>query len=456
MADPRRMYTKKFSGSTAIATMDAHTYELFVSTNTLVLEIRRGIRLNKNLQQIADELKVPYAKVLKTVRQYRIPYDSRFTTRRPIKRVESEEVKASKREKMQAFLKQEHQNVWHKGKPMEKQEQKLNKERVELSIGGIKVTYPKWHDEVRMSREAGVSQKDLAAKYNVSVGRISQIVSPNWPAYLMRSADKPFQKEGTNSMSRKPVGDYIKKYREAQDKGEITMPDRTFTVVRHPDVNDKRNGLKIRCGNCDNTQTFYKLGVISHTHAARVFREKGWLIGASARADRCPACASGIGHYKPKEEPKAIPVVPEPERKPAAFPVEVAVPEPVIPAIPVVDRDQTREDRRLINMRLNEVYGENCYQAGWTDEKVAADLGVPVKWITDIREDMFGPEFDVNARKIAELSTAMDALKVDLDNLNGKRKIMMEKIEQLFAEEVAPLVKRLSELRESLNALVKK
>lgn len=56
-------------------------------------------------------------------------------------------------------------------------------------------------------------------------------------------------------------------------------------------------------------------------------------------------------------------------------------------------REMSRDDRRLIFAKLDEVYvDENTgYSAGWTDDKVATDLGVPRAWVAQIRDENFGP-----------------------------------------------------------------
>lgn len=47
--------------------------------------------------------------------------------------------------------------------------------------------------------------------------------------------------------------------------------------------------------------------------------------------------------------------------------------------------------QRSIFAKLNEVYGDNAYKTGWTDGKVAADLGVSRSQVAEVRAYMFGP-----------------------------------------------------------------
>src|SRR5581483_6715139 len=118
--------------------------------------------------------------------------------------------------------------------------------------------------------------------------------------------------------------------------------------------------------------------------AARKLEKLGWEIGNNSTRHRCPDCvksaeASRKEGMMSKAELKVV--------QPAA---------PATAAAPVADgaREMSREDRRIIFEKLNDVYlDENRgYSADWTDAKVAADLGVPRAWVSRVREEMFGPE----------------------------------------------------------------
>lgn len=64
------------------------------------------------------------------------------------------------------------------------------------------------------------------------------------------------------------------------------------------------------------------------------------------------------------------------------------------------------DERRIINQKLQDVYGERAYTAGWSDERVAKDLGVPRAWVAQIRELAYGPDVDENQGKV---NAAIDA-----------------------------------------------
>jgi len=97
----------------------------------------------------------------------------------------------------------------------------------------------------------------------------------------------------------------------------------------------------------------------------------------------------------------------------------------------------TRDDRRIIFEKLNEVYVNDKvgYDKGWTDEKVATDLGVPRAWVRLIREENFGDEVgneDIR-KQIAEAQTTLAqvrAIEPEMRRLLG----MADKIERQMAE----------------------
>lgn len=97
----------------------------------------------------------------------------------------------------------------------------------------------------------------------------------------------------------------------------------------------------------------------------RKLEEAGWLVGKRPGKHLCPGCAAK------NKETNVVPIT-----KPDA------------------PREMGREDRRIIFEKLNEVYVNETtgYGPGWTDAKVATDLGVPRAWVTMVRDEMFGPE----------------------------------------------------------------
>ncbi len=115
---------------------------------------------------------------------------------------------------------------------------------------------------------------------------------------------------------------------------------------------------------------------------ARKLEQKGWRVGKSPTAHRCPKCFNAAKFSAIRKWEKPMPKVEVP-------PSQVA-----LQIVKDHGKVMTREDRRIIFEKLNEVYidGKVGYGRGWTDEKVATDLGVPRAWVKLLREENFGDE----------------------------------------------------------------
>lgn len=109
----------------------------------------------------------------------------------------------------------------------------------------------------------------------------------------------------------------------------------------------------------------------------RQFTRDGWLIGRRPQDDKCPKCLAANAK-KP-----ALTVIPK-------------EPEAMLPSpAPANDaREMSRDDGRVIFAKLEDVYDTNRagYRSGWTDQKLATDLGVPRAWVEQVRKQFFGPE----------------------------------------------------------------
>lgn len=119
--------------------------------------------------------------------------------------------------------------------------------------------------------------------------------------------------------------------------------------------------LKITCATCGASEWAIRKPA-PDTH----FRHKGWAVGKGPKADFCPKHFSTSRRKGTQAMAHIVPVAEKP-------------------------RDMTREDRRIINDKLDEVYGRDAYKQPWTDESVAKDLGVPRDWVSQVRDQFFGP-----------------------------------------------------------------
>jgi hypothetical protein len=150
---------------------------------------------------------------------------------------------------------------------------------------------------------------------------------------------------------------------------------------------------------------------------ARKLEAKGWRIGKSKSSHRCPRCfhrARQAAINKKKENEMADNVQ----------------------VVQANTRVMSREDRRVIFDKLNSVYvdGKVGYGNGWTDDKVATDLGIPRAWVKLIRDENFGDEVG-NESIRHEVAEAKLLLKTIREHGELTRLIALsDKIEKSLAE----------------------
>jgi hypothetical protein len=110
---------------------------------------------------------------------------------------------------------------------------------------------------------------------------------------------------------------------------------------------------------------------------SRKLEAKGWRIGKSRASHRCPKCFNAAKFAAIRKS----------EDRPVVNKIE-----PPLQVVQENVRPMTREDKHIVFAKLTEVYRNDKvgYRRGWTDEKVATDLGVPRAWVRLIREEFFG------------------------------------------------------------------
>jgi len=126
---------------------------------------------------------------------------------------------------------------------------------------------------------------------------------------------------------------------------------------------------------------------------ARFFSQRGWRVGATPRKDRCPDCLNPKRNTKEETELSTKLTVID----------QIRPPKPGASEEP--PRQMSREDRRLIFAKLEEVYVDERvgYAAGWNDEKVAKDMAVPRAWVEVIRDENFGPQKAEQSAEVIDL-----------------------------------------------------
>lgn len=132
-----------------------------------------------------------------------------------------------------------------------------------------------------------------------------------------------------------------------------------------------RSIAQIACRECGTTSSIGTKAGGSHLPPDAIqkkFEQKGWSIGANPKWDVCPDCAR-------KQKAALLKIVHSVEKEVSDQP-----------------RIMGRDDRRVIFAKLDEVYldEQRGYERGWSDQRVASDLGVPRKWVEVIRQENFG------------------------------------------------------------------
>jgi hypothetical protein len=212
----------------------------------------------------------------------------------------------------------------------------------------------------------------------------------------------------------------------------------------------QQRGARATCGYCPTTNTV-RVNTFAHgsgeddekveRHVRRKFEALGWKVGRTAKDNRCPKCFSAIklaakNRQRAKEREEAM-THPAPDEK-------------VVPMKPAIEphRALTRDDRRIIFNKIDEVYaGEKVgYSAGWNDERIAKDLGVPRGWVAKIRDENFGP--DVDERETQVLVEAK-ALLTEIKAIGAQAEPIVRKLNELLdrSDGLAAMVKAIEERR---------
>jgi len=162
-------------------------------------------------------------------------------------------------------------------------------------------------------------------------------------------------------------------------------------------------------------------------------RAGGWQIGKSPDHDVCPDCVMKARKEKRERQQMSVNVV---QIKPEAPP------------------EPSREDRRIIIAELESVYVDEKtgYSALWSDQKVAEKLGVPRKWVSDVREDLFGPEGSSEGAKelLAEAKAIRDAYADLAKAAKDAHTTHMDEAKKLSEREAA-FSRRFSEMQKSMG-----
>ena len=166
-----------------------------------------------------------------------------------------------------------------------------------------------------------------------------------------------------------------------------------FPVVNRAPPGDARNlAFEARCSCCGALEylSANKTVGMPPDQITLKFRALGWQCEARRRdRDICPSCIARSSARKGTAmREKNVIDLPSTEntidrKLSSSAPTKAEPP-----------GQMTREDRRIIFAKLNDVYVDEKvgYSSGWTDHVVAKDLNIPRAWVSTVREEHFGPD----------------------------------------------------------------
>lgn len=226
--------------------------------------------------------------------------------------------------------------------------------------------------------------------------------------------------------------------------------DRYYPIVEIHMSGHKIPGHRLKCRNPEcgfegeildrNTPPFAS-GMIE-----RKFRDKGWEVGKNEKHDVCPKCveAERVARRKRRHSQQShnvIELVKQPQTIAQGETMNTTT------AAEEAPREMSREDKRIVYGKINEVYIDQNkgYQAPWTDQAVAKDLGVPVSWISMVREEMFGAAHDNS-----EIRDLLDRAKTINQQAAG---VLIDA--KKLRDEAAELVKRCNTMNGTLTEIAR-
>jgi hypothetical protein len=212
------------------------------------------------------------------------------------------------------------------------------------------------------------------------------------------------------------------------DDGRLTMSQEPFPIIRVFDkgLNAHRTYQTAKCSECNAFENLPMTGKngLPPEVIVKKMQQRGWVMGHRRRHDLCHDCAA-----KKASRPKV-------ERL-AHYQKQIVESDTMKLAEP--PRQPTREEKRLIVLAIEDHYDDKArgYTDGWSDEKVATDLNVPRKWVSDLREEFYGPAIDPELaaldRQVKELQAAFASAADHLNDLRAKLNDVRERIAKKMA-----------------------
>jgi hypothetical protein len=222
----------------------------------------------------------------------------------------------------------------------------------------------------------------------------------------------------------------------------------------HVNGEQSKRGARIECGYCATKAEIMvnsmRRGVgydddHAEQHVASKFRRLGWLVGKHVPQHRCPTCYDAIKLQEQKLKDSKIVNLQKPEKSSPPLASSTALQSTMSDKISASGaqqpRSMQRDEKRIIFEKLNEHYVSETtgYEAGWSDAKVATDLGVPRAYVAEVREEFFGPDIDeritqtlFEARSLLnEYKTLSETITRQAAELNAKAAAIEKKLSEI-------------------------
>lgn len=203
----------------------------------------------------------------------------------------------------------------------------------------------------------------------------------------------------------------------------------------------------VKCRDCGTIETLNiraAKALLPPVAISKKFGQKGWEIGSNEHWDVCPSCVAIRDAAKSQKKLTIVETIKETAMKPELSVIAQA-------------RTMERDDRRIIFEKLNEVYldEKRGYDTGWSDHKIATDLGVPRVWVEQVRDEMFGPantnpdmeEFKKGVAELGKIKAKLDTVVAKVEEF---KRLANELELALWADKIAKLEKLGAEVKKHI------
>lgn len=220
----------------------------------------------------------------------------------------------------------------------------------------------------------------------------------------------------------------------------------------------------IMCSKCtaeDHIRVTKSAGSLAVELVKKAFHNRGWVIGNKRKNDICPSCVARgravkimgknikVVEMEKNQTPKQLAEAHfTPSQNGELKHPRIAQHDPTDPRASLLKEPSKEQKRSIMSMIQDNYHGEkHGYTTGITDASIAVALGgIPVSWVTDIRDEFFGPAVNENHPDIKLLIDEIDAIGKELPLFKDAIDRLTES-EQRLTLRLRALEKRTDQLR---------